>query len=109
MIPQHIKLAEGGWQKLTLAEQLGNIGSEVSRAVKWKNRDENLYQNAIKRAFELIDLTLCDPRFRSRLKEVARLREFLADALFGGKAYGSKLEDIDRYLFQFALAARISR
>jgi len=103
---QHQALAQGGWQKLSLAEQLGNIGSEISRALKWRDRDENLYQSAIRRAFELIDLTLGDSRLRGRLKEISRLREFLADAILGGKEYGSKLEDIDRYLFQFALAAR---
>ena len=103
---QHQALAQGGWQELSLAEQLGNIGGEISRALKWRDRDENLYQSAIKRAFELIDLTLEDPRLRGRLKEIARLREFLADAILDGGAYGSKLEDIDRYLFQFALAAR---
>jgi hypothetical protein len=29
---QHESLVSGGWAKLSLAEQLGNVGSEVSRA-----------------------------------------------------------------------------
>jgi hypothetical protein len=29
--------------------------------------------------------------------------------MLGGRSYGSRLEDIDRYLFQFAFAARKSR
>jgi len=33
----HKKLAEGRWFQLSLCEQLGNIGSEVDRALHWKN------------------------------------------------------------------------
>ncbi len=106
---QHKQVTEGAWQKFSLAEQLGNVGSETSRALKWQGKDDALYQGALQRAFELIDTVLADSRWRGRLKEVVRLREMLADAMFGGREYGSKLENIDRYLFQFALAARKSR
>ena len=103
---QHQVLAKEGWQKFSLAEQLGNVGSEVGRAIKWREKDATLYRGAIQRAFELLDLTLRDSRWKKRLKEIARLREVLGDAFTGGEAYKSKFEDIDRYLFQFALAAR---
>jgi len=66
-------------------------------------------QNAIDRAFELLDLTIADSRWRSRLKEIVRTRELLADAMFGGKEYKTSLKDLDRYFFHFALAARINR
>ena len=66
-------------------------------------------QNAIDRAFELLDLTIADSRWRSRLKEIVRTRELLADAMFGGKEYKTSLKDLDRYSFHFALAARINR
>lgn len=104
---QHQELAAGGWQKLSLVEQLGNIGSEVSRALRWQGRDESLYQGAIARALELFDLTIQDPRWRKRLKEIMRARESFCDAVSGGKEYGSTLEDLDRYFLQFAVAARI--
>lgn len=106
---QHKNLTGERWQKFSLAEQLGNVGSETSRALKWRGRDDALYHGALQRAFELIDITLADLRWRGRLKEIMRLRELFADAMLGGHAYGSRLEDIDRYLFQFALAARKSR
>jgi hypothetical protein len=35
---QHRELAAGRWWELSIAEQLGNIGSEVSRAVRWTGR-----------------------------------------------------------------------
>ena len=106
MVFQHKTLAEGGWQTLSLAEQMGNIGSETGRILRWKDKDEKLFQSSFERALELLYLTIQDPRWCHRLKELTRVREFLIDAVSGGNSYGSRLEDLDRYFFQFALAAR---
>jgi len=102
----HSELASGRWFELTLLEQLGNIGSEVSRAVKWRGRDEKLFSGAIERALELFDLTIDDPRWRTRLKEICRAREVLCDTVFGPGSYSTTLDDLDRYFTQFAMAAR---
>lgn len=109
MAIQHKNLADGGWQKLSFYEQMGNIGSEISRALNWRGKDENLYKNSIYRAFELLDMTIADSRWRLRLKEIVRARELLADAIFDGKEYKTTFEDLNRYFFHFALAARINR
>lgn len=103
---QHSSLAAGRWSTLTLAEQLGNVGGEVHRALAAEGRSGADFQAAFRRALELLDLTLRDPRHRRRLKEIARLREFLCDAAAGGTAYRTTLEYLDDYLMQFALAAR---
>ncbi len=105
----HAALADDRWRRLTFAEQMGNVGSEVSRALRWRGRDQALFEGAMERALELLDLTIEDPRWRRRLKEVVRARELLCDALFGGSEYGSSLADLDRYFFQFALLARAQR
>ncbi len=107
MTIQHKNLAAGGWQKLSLAQQLGNIGGEISRALNWRDKDQKSYENAIYRALELLDLTISDPRWKNRLKEIVRARELLCDAVLGGKEYKTSLNDLDRYFFHFALAARI--
>jgi len=104
--PQHASLAAGRWRTFSLAQQLGNVGSEVSRALKWRDKDAKLFDGAITRALELLDLTLADPRWRHRLKEIARARELLCDAWLGGKEFSSDLEGLDRYFFHFALIAR---
>lgn len=107
MIFKHKELAAGGWYKLSLAEQLGNIGSEVSRASRWKDKDKKLFWGAVERALELFDLTLGDPRWRGRRFEIARAREVFCDAVYGGKLYKSSLQDLMRYFDQFAYAAAV--
>lgn len=102
----HKDLATGGWQKLSLAQQLGNIGTEVSRARRWFGKDQKIYNGAVRRALELFDLTLADPRWRGRLREIARLREVFCDAITGGKEYKSTLKDLERYFFYFAFLSR---
>ena len=102
----HKNLASGKWQELSLVEQLGNIGSEVSRAFRWQGKDEKLFQKAVERTLELFDLTLEDSRWRGRLREIARAREVFCDTVFGDKEYGSTPEDLNRYFLQFGLVAR---
>ena len=102
----HAELSSGGWMKLSLPEQLGNVGSEVSRALRWRNRDLNLFDRAMVRALELLDLSIQDPRWNRRLKELTRARESLCDAWLGGPEYQTRLEDMNSYFFHFALLAR---
>ncbi len=102
----HKELAKGRWFELSLCEQLGNIGSEVGRVIRWQDKDENNFEEAVTRALELFELTLKDQRWRKRLREIARARELFCDAITGGEEYKSSLEDLDRYFYYFAFAAR---
>jgi hypothetical protein len=86
MEPTHRDLAAGAWWGLSLPEQLGNIGSEIRRAERWKTRNPEVSRGAFYRALELFDLTLSDPRLRQsppRLREIARAREVVADYFAG--------------------------
>ncbi len=105
----HRELAAGRWWELTLAEQLGNVGSEFGRAVRWSARNPALAEAAFHRALELIDLTLDDPRHRrsaARLREIARAREVVVDFLAGPNQYGSTGPSLQKYFDAYALAAR---
>ncbi|NGX64025.1 MAG: hypothetical protein KR126chlam6_01449 [Candidatus Anoxychlamydiales bacterium] len=105
---QHQSLAAGKWFTLSLSEQLGNIGSEVNRAISAYG-DKKRFERTIFRALELFDLTINDPRWINRLKEITRAREFFCDAIYGNKEYETSLEDLNRYFFYFAYAARSKR
>lgn len=106
---QHRDLAAGRWWELTLAEQLGHVGSEVSRAARWASRNPEVARGALYRALELLDLTLADPRQRQspgRLREIARAREVVADFFAGPNQYGSTAHSLQKYFDAFAIAAR---
>lgn len=51
-------------------------------------------------------LTLADPRWRDRLREIARTQELLCDAAASSTEYETKLEDLGRYFLAVAVAAR---
>ncbi len=102
----HKELAEGRWFELSLAEQLGNIGSEVGRTLRVRGKDDERFGYATERTLELFDLTLEDQRWQGRFREIARAREVFCDAVTGGHEYKSTLEDLDKYFLQFAFAAR---
>ena len=101
-------LAEGRWGTFSLAEQLGNIGSEVERAIEWKESgDEKESMKALHRGLELFDLSLQDRRWDyPKLKEIARAREIVCDFLVGENEYGSDEKFLNDYFTQFAIAAR---
>ena len=97
---------------MPIAEQLGNIGSEVSRATKWKVRNPEMARAALYRALDLFDLTLDDPRHRqspARLREIARAREVVVDALEGPRQYGGSLVSLQRYFDAFAAHRSLRR
>ncbi|MBI2024930.1 MAG: hypothetical protein HYT03_02515 [Candidatus Harrisonbacteria bacterium] len=104
---RHKSLAAGGWQKLSLAEQLGNIGSEIGRAKRWQEKDQKLFHEAVDRSLELFDLTLEDPRWKGRRREIEIAREVFCEIIFGENKYHSSLPDLLRYFDQFAYAARL--
>ena len=53
---QHKELAAGRWAEMPLALQMLNIGSEISRANRWKSKgNQNQVERAVFRALELKD------------------------------------------------------
>lgn len=104
---QHKALAAGRWQTLSLVEQLAHVGSEVERALSWRAKgDRATSQAAFFRALELLDLTLADPRWRGRRKELARVREVLVDFFDGSNEYRTEPGQLSAYFFAFTYASR---
>ena len=105
---QHKELAQGRWFKLLFFEQMANIGSEVERAIKWRAKNKDYSQGAFERVLELIDLTVDDPKNKSRLRELLRLREVLADYFCFDNIYGSTDKKWQNYFWAFNYAARVN-
>jgi len=107
---QHKQLASGGWAKLSLMEQMANIGSEVERTISWRNKKNYDYsKRAFERALELLDLTIENPKRKSCLKELLRLREILVDYFVFDNEYSSSDQLWRNYFYPFNFAARRGR
>ncbi|MBQ6237532.1 MAG: hypothetical protein IJK07_04875 [Bacteroidales bacterium] len=85
---QHTGLANGRWTEMSLAEQMLNIGSEVSRANRWKSKgNTEQCHRAADRALELLSLTIDAQRGKHDLGEFCRLYEVMADCYYGDNIY----------------------
>lgn len=75
----HINITLEKWNSLPFLKRMGNIGSEVIRAIKWKNKCLKDADLAFLRSLELFDITIDSELTKSQLKEVCRAREFWVD------------------------------
>lgn len=105
---QHDNLANGRWFTFSLAEQMGNIGSEVERAIRWHEKwSQEYFEAAYARMLELLDLTINDTRWSGpRRKELLRVREALCDSFEGEQKMGGPLSSWPKYFMPFAILAR---
>ena len=95
----------------SLMEQLGNVGSEVERAIRaHEQRRHDRFQAALGRALELFDLTASDPRWGlHQRREILRAREQFCRIFFDETAEPDLAAYLSKYFLQFAVAARHAR
>lgn len=108
----HKDLTPEKWFSLSLFQQLANVGSDVIRAIQWKNRNRHEDSTcAIYRALELLDLTIADPKHHKqpRLKELLRTRELLVDHFCCDNEYSSTNKSWENYFMAFTYAAALER
>ncbi len=107
---QHQQLASGRWTTLSFMEQMANIGSEIERAMRWREKGNTEYSKiAFERALELLELTISDSRNRERLKELTRLKEALIDYFEFDNEYHSTNKSWSNYFHSFNYASRLRR
>ena len=83
---------------------MGNISSEVGRAIKWRDNPVRR-DGAIERALDLFSATaLCHRGLR--LREILRARDEFLRLFYDGS---TDYLEIERYFHHFALAARRGR
>ena len=97
------------WAELSFYEQMGNIGSEVGRAIiAHRAGKTDREKRAIDRAIDLFSATaevLIGTKYAYRLKEVFRARDEFLRLFFDG-TFDEDADKIERYFMYFAFAAR---
>ncbi len=97
------------WNKLSLVEQMTNIGAEIQRAIKYKNlNDKEKTQGFVFHALKLLEMTINDKKNKNSLKEILRLKELIADYFFGNNVYKQNDEQLIKYfqIFEWALISK---
>ncbi len=102
---QHKKQSEGIWQSKCFFEQMANIGSEVYRAINWRNKGNEEYsQIAFLRSLELFDLSKESKLTISQFRELTRMREIWVDFFKYDNQYNSTEDQINKYFMYSTLA-----
>lgn len=93
------------WARLSIFEQMGNIGSEVGRTLKLKRGGQD-FEPALIRALDLFDATVehLIALKSYRVKEVLRSKDQFLQAVFVRDD-----DKIESYFTHFAVAARLNR
>ncbi len=107
-LKHHKGLTLKRWSEFRFCEQMANIGSEVERTIKWRDKDRKYSKMAFERCLELVDLTVADPKNKNRLKKILRSREVLVDYFEDKNIYCSSDKLWQNYFYGFNYAARIS-
>ena len=95
------------WQTLTFYQQIGNIASELSRAILFKDQNSVEHMNfSLWRLLELLDLTIDDQKNKLRLRELCRFKELISDWYCQTHEYEFNPESLKRYSLDFVILAR---
>jgi len=66
----HKDLASGRWFKLSLVEQLANVGVDIERTIKWRNKGElEMSKKSFECALEFVDHFVYDNEYNTTDKE----------------------------------------
>lgn len=95
------------WPTMSLAEQLANVGSEVSRVAKWQGKDKGVADRAYERMLELLNATILCQTKGSTLKELTRVRELMNTSYYQGSP--TVLTEFNKYFLPFAVLANKDR
>jgi hypothetical protein len=106
---QHKEQFKGDWHKKPFLEQMANIGSEVYRAISWRDKGNEEYaQMAFIRSLELFDLSKDSKLTYPQYKELLRMREIWVDYFKYDNQYNSTQEGINRYFMYTTIASKAS-
>lgn len=92
------------WANYSLLNQLGNIGSEVGRALNAKKTgDQKRMEGAFYRGLDLFDASAEVEILAHRRREILRAREQFVEAILTDKEDST----LEKYFMEYAIAARM--
>ncbi len=90
------------WFQMPVGVQLANVGGEVGRAIRWKNRGERQKELSFyEKAMVFLNLTMSDPKNSKRLGELKECELELKDFFFEGNTYKNTDESLMKYYDAF--------
>ena len=90
------------WYAMPIGTQISNVGSEVHRAIRWKNKnDADKAANFCDKAIELLELTKSDPKNHSRIAELDNGILELQDYFEGENLFGTTDNVLIRFYDSF--------
>ena len=101
----HSEEARQDWGRHPITYQMGNIGSEVSRSLKWTAKgNKDRAANAIDRALELFDFTIAaNQQNHARLREILIAREEFCDYFFNNNSWHTDPVKMQKYYDGFVM------
>jgi len=90
------------WFNMTIGMQISNVGSEVARAIRYKNKnDEQKKINFCNKAIEFLEIIEQDPKNAHRKGELDFCIEELKDYFLGENYYNTTDEMLTKYYDAF--------
>ena len=106
----HSEELRSNWSKYSIIYQMGNIGSEVSRSLKWAAKGNAARTaTAIDRALELFDFTIeANRKNPARLREILIAREEFCDYFFNRNSWHTDPAKMQKYYDGFVMIDQLS-
>ncbi len=90
------------WWDMSIGEQIGNIGSEVARAIRRKNKNDKLGASEFCiHAIEMLGYTKQDPKNINRRRELSYAQEEILDYILGDNLYQNDDQSIMKWYNAF--------
>jgi len=100
------------WFKMSLDEQLANVGTDIDRVIRWRNKGDLVTaQKVFERALTLLHFTISDPKHfkKPTFRELMLIKETLCDYFMGNNTYRSTDELWHNYFYVFNYRAANAR
>ena len=90
------------WFEMPVWMQISNIGSEVARAIRWKNKGNKVKaENFCNKAIDFWHLSEKDPKNKHRINEFECAIDELKDYFLGSNEYQTTDEILTKYYDAF--------